>query len=138
MPIIVKALNAEFENPDEGNHHVRVSKVGDLGKVQTKEGTKEKILVVMDTQQLDKQGNPRKLYKRFNKTIHAKSAFRKFVRSATGEDPVGNEFDLETLLGREFDVVVEHNEYEGRVFANISAIIRPKPMGKAPGAQEIK
>jgi hypothetical protein len=137
MPIIVKALNSEFENPDEGNHHVRISKVEDLGMIKSEHGTNEKVAVLMDTEQLDKQGKPRKIYRRFNKTIHAKSALRKFVKGATGEDP-DREFDLESLLGQEFDVIVEHNEHDGRVFANISAIIRPKSIAKAPAAQESK
>jgi hypothetical protein len=131
MSIIIKAK--EYENPSEGHHHVRIKEVKDLGPVQTEHGTKEKLLIVMETGQPDSQGNPIKLYRRFNRTIHAKSAFRKFVRSVTGEDP-GNEFDVETLLGREFDVVVELNERDGRVFPDITAILRPKPAGQSQAA----
>lgn len=131
MPIIVKTTTNEI--PDEGRHHVRITQVKELGMIQTLEGPKEKLLVAMDTKQPDKQGNPRKLYKRFNKTIHAKSALRKFVRSVTGEEP-GSEFDLENLLGREFDVLVEHNEREGKTYANVTAIIRPKATGQSQAA----
>jgi DnaJ-class molecular chaperone len=129
MPIIVKTLTIEFEIPDEGSHHVRIREIKDLPMVQTKFGKKDKLLFVLDTDQLDSQGNPRKLFQRCNKNLHAKSALRKFIKSVTGEDP-GNEFDVETLLGREFDVQVEHNERDGRVFADIAAIIRLKPAGK--------
>jgi len=131
MSIIVKAK--EYENPSNGHHHVRIKEVRDLGPVQTQHGMKEKILIVMETDQADRQGNPIKLFRRFNKTIHAKSAFRKFIRSVTGQDP-SSEFDVETLLGLEFDVIVELNDHDGRVFPDITAIMRAKPAGQSQAA----
>jgi hypothetical protein len=129
MPIIVKPPD-DFEIPDEGSHEAEIMEVKDQGIVDTKYGKKPKVLFSLNTNQLDKDGKPRKLFHRLNKNLHAKSELRQFIKSVTGEDP-SHEIDLETLAGRKVIVHVEHNVRDGKRYANIKAVIRLKPNGKA-------
>jgi len=132
MTLIVKNLKREFEIPDEGTHLATTTEITDLGAVQTAFGVKDKVLFGFETDQLDRDGKPRKAFKRFTKTLHPRGALRKAVRSITGEDP-GDELDLSELLGRTVQLVIEHQEVEGRVYANITAIMRAKPTDPPTG-----
>jgi hypothetical protein len=58
---------SEFEIPDAGLHAgATIVEVKDLGEVETSYGPKHKILLVVEVQQLDKDGKPRRLYQRLN------------------------------------------------------------------------
>jgi hypothetical protein len=76
-------------------------------------------------EQTGKDGKPITLIQSFNKSMHEKATLRKTVKSILGRDP-GDSFDLETLIGSNARLVIEHNESEGRTFANITAVIKPE------------
>ena len=125
MTLIVKYVKRQFEIPDEGTHLATLVEIQRLGPVQTAYGVRNKLLSVFETDQLDREGKPRRAFKRFTETLHPKSALRKAIRSIIGEDP-GDEFDLARLIGRTVQIVIEHQESEGSAYANITAIMRVK------------
>jgi hypothetical protein len=134
MSLIVKNVKREFELPDEGTHKATLKAIEDLGLVKSKFGIKDKALLIFETDQADREGKPRKAFKRYTKTLHPKGALRKAVRAITGEDP-GDEFNLAALIGRRVQLLIEHQASEGIVYANVTAIVRAKddpPTGGAP------
>jgi hypothetical protein len=126
--LIVKTPKKSFQPPDEGWQRAKLVEIRDLGLVQTLSGMREKILLVYETQQLDQDGKPRKVFVRFSKTLHAKGNLRRHVRSVLGRDP-GEEFDMHALLGITVDLNIEHSEKNGTVYANVAGIARVKANG---------
>jgi len=75
-----------------------------------------------------------KAFQTFNLSLHPQSFLSQAIRDITGRD-TGNEFDLDSLLGVEVDLVIKHNEgTDGRIYANVATILRPKT--KAEEAEE--
>ena len=125
MTLIVKNIRREFELPDEGAHRAMLVEVKDLGSVQTKFGAREMLLFTFEVEQTDSEGNRRRAFKRYAKTLHPKGALRKAIRSITGEDP-GDEYDVAQLIGRQVHIVIEHEHSGDSTFANIAAMTRVK------------
>jgi hypothetical protein len=125
MPMVVSSPKKQYELPDEGTALAVLADVIDLGKVETAYGPKERVRFKWFVEQTGKDGKPINLIQSFNKSMHEKSTLRKTVKSVLGRDP-GDSFDLETLIGSNARLVIEHNEYEGRTFANITAVIKPE------------
>ena len=125
MALIVKNVRREFELPDEGAHRATIVETKDLGSVQTKFGTKEMVLLVFEVEQTDSEGNRRRAFKRYSRTLHPKGALRKAIRSIIGEDP-GDEYDLKQLEGRQVNIVIEYEHSGDSTFANVVAISRVK------------
>lgn len=133
MALIVKNIRREYELPDEGAHRATVVEARDLGSVQTKFGTREMILLVFEVEQTDSEGKPRRAFKRFSKTLHPKGALRKAIRCIIGEDP-GDEYDVDQLVGRVVNIVVEHENSGESTFANITAMMRVKTNEPPPSS----
>jgi hypothetical protein len=133
MVLIVKNVRREFELPDEGAHRATIVETKDLGSVQTKFGTREMVLLVFEVEQTDSEGNPRRAFKRYSKTLHPKGALRKAIRSIIGEDP-GDEYDLKQLEHRQVNIVIEHEHSGDSTFANVVAITRVKANEPPSGA----
>lgn len=131
MTLIVSSTNRSskqsFEIPTEGPHTAVLSKVKDLGEVETKFGPKHRVRFIWQIEdERDERGNPKLAFQAFNVSFDAKSLLYKAVRQILGSAPPST-FDLESLVGTEATIVVEHNAgSDGTEYANISAVIRGK------------
>lgn len=119
--LIVK--QREFELMSEGLHNVTITKVEDVGAVETKYGVKDRVRIFFTaSDQKDKEGNPVDAIMSANKTLGKKTTLSKLLNSLGIE--VGSEFDLNTLIGIKCQVVIEHTESEGRTYANIATVLK--------------
>lgn len=115
----------EYEKATEGIHSVTISKVEDLGKIETQNGVKEFVRVVFTVEdQKDKAGAKVEIFQRFTRTLGPKSNLTKFLNQL-GFTP-GAEFDLEDIVGTKTQIVVEHVEKDGVTYANIASVIKQR------------
>ena len=135
MSTIIK--DKVYEQLTEGLHNVTITKIDDLGPQETQFGTKDRLRVVFTaSDQKDKEGNPVDARMTFTKSLHVKSGFVKQLLSPLGIS-VGSEFDADDLVGTKCQVVIQHKESDGKIYANVTAILRIRPAGKpaAPAAE---
>jgi hypothetical protein len=127
MPIVVNINSgADFEPVSEGVHQAVLADIVDLGPIQTAFGVKDKVQFVWLTDEADETGRTKYLFKRYTKSLHEKASLRKDVKAILGKDIDGASFDVETLLGRNNSLVVQHSEgNDGKVYANIIGIMKP-------------
>lgn len=125
MPMIITAKPAKFEIPDEGEHLGVLVDIVDLGETETGYGLKDRVQFRWLVEQRGKDGKPLSVrQKPHNKSMHEKATLRKDIKRILGKDP-GDTFDIETLLGVNALLEIEHHTHEGRTYANIIAIRRP-------------
>ena len=95
---------------------------------------KQRERFVWECDETDKWGNPLKLFSTYNLSLHPKSYLFRAIVDITGEVPEG-ECELNGLLGAERGLTIKHDQgSDGRMYANIVAIFRPKT--KAESAEE--
>jgi hypothetical protein len=133
--------NKPFDTHPEYNGNAVCVDVTPPKTVQTDYGPKEQFRFVFETTQLRDDGKPYLVWSRgFNTTLGEKSALRAFLKQWFGRDLTAaeqQEFDTDTLIARNAQIVIVHNEgRNGEVYANIG-LIRPdksgaglKPSGK--------
>lgn len=135
MPINVSINSGkDFEPVSEGIHAGVLVDIVDLGPITTQYGTKEKLQFVWLTDEADEEGQTKRLFKRYTKSLHEKASLRAaFIKIAgrdlTAEELASPALDIEPLLlGRQNQFVVEHSEDQktGKVYANITSIMKPK------------
>jgi hypothetical protein len=125
MALIVTATQKQFERADEGEHLAVLADVIDLGEVDTKYGRNHMVRFVWLVEQRDKEGKQISVTRSYTRSLHEKASLRKVIKAIHGRDP-GNSFDLETLLGTNMRLVIEHREYEDRVIAFIAVMLKPR------------
>jgi hypothetical protein len=125
MATVIK--QKEYELMDEGLHSVVISRIEDLGKVDTQHGVKEMAEIWFKAlDQKAKDGGDVEARVRVNCVLGAKSTLRKLVLSPLNIVP-GKEFDLNSLVGIKCQVLIQHNTIEdGRTFANITSVLKAK------------
>lgn len=120
MSLVIKPK--VYEQMTEGLHNVTITKVEDLGLQETNFGTKDRARLVFTAQdQKDKEGNAVEVFMSVTKSLHAKSQLGKVL--AALKIPVGAEFDLNDIVGVKCQVVIQHNEKDGKTYANITSVI---------------
>ena len=130
MPIVVNINSGVDREPvSEGVHSVVLADVVDLGVLPTAFGDKHKVQFVYLTDEADEAGKTKYLFERFTASLHEKASLRKRVKQLLGgKEPDGSAFDLESLIGTQARVVVEHNEgNDGKVYANVASVMKPDP-----------
>jgi uncharacterized protein YabN with tetrapyrrole methylase and pyrophosphatase domain len=112
-----------YELADEGLHNVVISRIDDVGLVETQNGTKDKAAIYFTClDQKAKDGGEVDLRYLVNKVITEKSTLGKMLK-ALKIDPNDN-FDMDDLIGIKAQVVVQHNKSEnGNTYANITSFI---------------
>lgn len=140
MAIIAKNEGGGTFTPHpEGQHAVVCVDVRDLGMVETQWGKKHKVEVYWyagidkhdenGNEVTDDNGNPVHLFvrERYTLSLHPDSNLRKDLerwrgKKFTPEEEAG--FDLEQLIGAPAFLQVSHNEYNGKIYANVDAIMK--------------
>lgn len=134
MSLVIK--DKVYEQLTEGLHNVVITKIEDLGLVETTFGTKDRLRVIFTAQdQKDKEGNAVDVRMTFTKSLHAKSGLVKQLLSPLGFS-VGNEFDANVIVGTKCQVVIQHKESDGKTYANVTAILKVR--GAKPVQQEVE
>lgn len=129
IPISINS-GKDFEPVSEGVHQAVLADIEDLGMVQTAFGDKPKVKFLWLTDEADEGGRTKYVFERFTASLHEKAQLRKRVKELLGRDLSAAElkektFDIETLLGTRRGLIIEHNESQGKVYANVKATIKP-------------
>jgi len=120
MSLVIKPK--VYELMVEGLHNVVITKVEDLGMQETNFGTKDRARIVFAAaDQKDKEGKPVEIWMSVNKVINPKSTLGKLLAALKVPQP--EEFDLNSIVGIKTQVVVQHNEKDGKTYANIASVI---------------
>lgn len=133
MAIVVNINSGkDFEPVSEGVHAAVLADVVDKGIVPTAFGDKHKVMFTYLTDEADEEGRTKYVFQSFTASLHEKASLRKAVRAIRGgRDIDGSEFDIETLIGSQVSLVIQHNEgRDGKVYANIVSIMKPNPKVK--------
>lgn len=140
MALVIK--DKVFEVATEGLHNAKIVRVEDLGLVEGNFGTKDKVRIVFEmVDQKDKEGKFVEVWMSATKSLHEKSTLGKFLNSL--KISAKGEFDLNNIVGKKLQVVISHNEKEGRTYANIATVIPVRQAGQAapvappPAVEEI-
>lgn len=129
MPITVSINSGkDFEPVSEGVHNAVLGDVVDKGMQQTAFGEKHKVMFVWLTDEADEDGKTKYVFQSFTASLHEKATLRKAVKAIRlGKDIDGDSFDIETLVGSQVQLVIQHNEANnGKVYANVASILKPK------------
>lgn len=131
-----------FELAPVGTHNARLIQLIDQGEQDNKykPGTMiRKIRLgweLVDTAMED--GRPFMQSKPYTYSVNAKSTLRKDLKNMTGKgmtDDEARQLDLTKILGMPCQIVISHDEYEGKDYANIQAFI-PADKANKPKAAE--
>jgi len=120
MGIIVK--HKKFDLLAEGLHNTVISRIEDLGIVQTANGWRDKartFFAVLD-EEAEKNGE---VFLSVTKVVDGKNNISKVLKSLRISN--GEEFDLLELMGVRCRVVIQHNNIEGQAEprANVMAVL---------------
>ena len=124
MGIVVK--KRVYELADEGLHNVVITRIEDIGMVETQKGMKDMAAIYFTCQdQTAKDGSDVDLRYQVNKVISQKSNLGKLLAALKVE--AGDNFDMDDLIGLKIQVVVQHNKADnGNTYANISSFVPVK------------
>lgn len=121
---------SNFEPAPDGVHDAVTVDVVDNGMVDGQFGPKHKLTIVWQIEECMESGKPFLVSKRYNASIHPKSTLRKDIKSWRGKDLTdqeAQEFDLESVIGSQAQLVIQHNtSSDGTTYANVIAITKGK------------
>ena len=129
MAVIIKGTG-DFVPAPEGLHSAVCVDVVDLGQQETPWGERHKVLLAWEIANLMEDGRPFIVRKRYTASLHEKSNLNKDLRAWRGQaftpqDLAG--FDIERVLGIPCQVLIQHTEKDGSVYANVTAVMRAAP-----------
>lgn len=129
MAIVININSGkDFEPVSEGVHAAVLAAVVDKGIQPTAFGDKHKVMFVWLTDEADENGKTKFVFQSFTASLHEKAGLRKAVKAIRGKDIDGADFDIESLVGSQNQLVIQHNEAaNGKVYANVQAIMKAKP-----------
>ena len=114
----------------EGLHQAVAVDVVDLGKVDTGFGLKPMIQITWELPHVinPETKRPFTVSARYNNSVDPRATLRKHLKAWRGRDFTPDEvkrFDIEKVLGANCQLDIVHNvKDDGRVFANVAAIVR--------------
>ena len=127
MPLIIQEDPNKYPLPSEGLHRAVCVDVVDLGDLDTKFGSKHKLSILFEIEELDPEGKRIVVGKRFTWSLNEKSNLRKELerwqaKKYKTEDLLAG-IDLEELLGLNAMLFISHNQGEERTYANIETVL---------------
>jgi hypothetical protein len=109
----------------EGLHEVTITRVEDLGLQETRSGTKEMAAIYLTADdQNDGEGRPFDACLRVIQSLQPESNLVKLLTQLSV--PFGEVFDLNEVVGISCQVVIQHEEKEGKIYANIAAVLKTR------------
>jgi hypothetical protein len=80
------------------------------------------------TDEADEDGQTKFVFQSFTASLHEKAGSARQSRPSAARTWTAEDFDIESLVGSQNQLVIQHNEAtNGKVYANIQAIMKPKP-----------
>jgi hypothetical protein len=124
MGIVIK--RQEFDLPVEGLYNAVISRIEDLGVVETKSGAKDKARIFFTMlDQKGENGSNVDAFLSVNKVLD-EGNLGTLLKSL--KISYGRELDLDTLIGVKCQVVIQHNEKNGHApEAQVVAVLRLPP-----------
>jgi hypothetical protein len=120
----------EYEIPPEGMYRARLEEITDAAPGINPRGEETQRVRFNWTllNQFTSAGDAMRVFQTFNSTLAPRSFLFAAVTDIRGVPP-GNEFDLDSLIGTECDLVLRHHiTDDGRKFCNVKTILRlPTP-----------
>ena len=121
---------SNYTPPPAGLHPALCIGVVDLGQQVSVYGTKPKLLLMFELPTcLMDDGRPYTISRRFTATLHRQGNLRPFLAAWRGKDLQAEEtknFDVGVLLGKPCRLFVQHEEREGKLYANIENVLKPE------------
>jgi len=128
MPLVI-TQKSQYQPLDEGQHAVTITEVVDLCEQDTPFGKKHQLYLTFTT------NSGKSMRKYYTASINEKATLYKDVKAITGKAPV-KEFDVESLVGKNLQIVVTHEEgKDGKVRGKIAAFLKAAPGQTAAKAQ---
>lgn len=120
----------EYELLSEGVHAAVLADIIDLGLQPGFQGgpPKQKIQFVWLTDEADQKGYTKRAFARYTFSLHKKSSLTAALRQMKVAVPTTGKFNVESLLGRQQNLVIQHNpaaDGSGKIFANIASYMAP-------------
>ena len=125
MTRIIHRKYKEFELAPEGVHRAKLTEIQDLEPAVNANGEEtERVRFVWTLlYQLTSSGDSMKVWQTLNVSLYPRSFMGQAIKDITGHDP-GDDFDLDSLQGVECDLLLKHNEHDGKTYCNVRAIMR--------------
>ena len=118
MAIVTKRT---YELPSEGLHLAQITRVDDVGQVETSFGVKEKIRIIFTMlDEKAKDGTALDAMVSANKVLGEKSTLGKLL--AELKISAGDTFDTDELIGLKTQVIISHKDGKDRNYANVTIV----------------
>ena len=114
----------------EGVHAAVCVDVVDKGWVETEWGGKHKCRIVWELSLKMDDGRPFTIGKTYSVSLHEKATLYKDLKAWRGKAFTADElrgFDIERVLGAPCQLVVTHEERDGVVYGNVTALMKADP-----------
>lgn len=126
MSLIVKK-GGNYTPPPEGLWRAVCVDVVDLGMVKSEWGEKHKCRIVWELEKEMGDGKRYTASKQYGLSLHHKSTLYKDLKSWRGREFTQEEldgFDLEKVIGAPCNLLIQHDEKDGSVYGNVTAITK--------------
>jgi hypothetical protein len=127
--MLVNSNTKVFEKPTSGLFLGVLADIVDLGLVRNKKfgNVQPMVRLVWILNSKDKEGNYFRVMRQVTASLSEKANLFGIVRDITGKKPEVP-FELETLIGTNSQLVIStETTADGKVYANIKAILLPQP-----------
>lgn len=124
--MIVKR-GGSFTPAPEGVHDAVCVDVVDLGMIDGMWGTQPKIRLAWELEETMPDGRRYIASKRYTPSLHEKATLAKDLRSWRGRPFTAEElagFELDNVIGAPCKLVIQHDERDGNVYANVVTIMK--------------
>jgi hypothetical protein len=125
MSIVLK--QKQYTPAPEGIHAACCVDVVDLGVIEGQFGPKHKCRITWEIVTPMADGRRFSTSKTYTMSLHEKATLFKDLKAWRGRPFTAEElkgFDLEKVLGAPCQLVITHSEVEGKVYANVTAILK--------------
>jgi hypothetical protein len=129
MPLFLKR-NGDFTPAPEGLHLAVCVDVVDRGIRETAFGSKPQVMLVWEIAAHTADNRPFTVRKIYTASMHEKSNLHKDLKAWRGRPFTAEElaaFDVENVIGTSCQLLLQHTEKDGSVWANVAAVTKTTP-----------